>query len=48
MALGALDVIHLTMLTEPMAAEHGIDMGNWDTRATKVVTGYDRVMSLQV
>ena len=48
MTLDALDSIQTEMLTEPMAKEQGIVMANWDLRATKLVTGYDRVVSLRV
>ena len=48
MTLDALDSIQTEMLTEPMAKEQGIVMANWDLRATKLVTGYDRVVSLCV
>ena len=48
LTLDALDTIQTTLLTSPMAKEQGIDMNNWDLRATKEVTGYDRVVSLRV
>ena len=48
MTLDALDNIQTAMMTEPMAKEQGIDMDKWDLRATKEVTGYDRVVSLRV
>ena len=48
LTLDALDTIQTTLLTSPMAKEQGIDMDNWDLRATKEVTGYDRVVSLRV
>ena len=48
MTLDALDSIQTEILTEPMAKEQGIVMANWDLRATKLVTGYDRVVSLRV
>jgi len=44
MTLDALDLLQNRMMTEPMAAEQGIDMNAWDLRATKIVTGYDRVV----
>ena len=46
--LDALDSIQTEMLTEPMAKEQGIVMANWDLRATKLVRGYDRVVTLRV
>ena len=45
MTLDALDSIQTEMLTKPMAKEQGIVMANWDLRATKLVTGYDRVVT---
>ena len=48
MTLDALDSIQTEMLTKPMAKEQGIVMANWDLRATKLVTGYDRVVALRV
>lgn len=48
MALDALDDIQERILTEPMAEEQGIPMGKWDLKATKVVTGYDRLVKLRV
>ena len=36
------------MLTEPIAKKQGIVMANSDLKATKLVTGYDRVVSLRV
>ena len=48
MTLDALDSIQTEMLTKPMAKEQGIVMANWDLRATKLVAGYDRVVSLRV
>lgn len=44
----AQDNIQTMQMTEPMAKEQGIVMDNFDLRATKVVTGYDRVLSLRV
>ena len=43
-----LAVIQTEMLTEPMAKKQGIVMVNWDLKATKLVTVYDRVVSLRV
>ena len=48
MTLDALDNVLTALMTEPMAREQGIYMDNWDLRATKEVTGYDRVVSLRV
>lgn len=49
MTLDAMDSTKTEMfLTEPMAKEQGVVMDNWDLRATKLVTGYDRVVSLRV
>jgi len=48
MTLGALDRILIVLVTEPMAKEQGVVMDDWDLRATKAVTGYDRVVSLRV
>ena len=44
MTLDALDLLQNRMMTEPMAAEQGINMDAWDLRATKTVTGYGRVV----
>ena len=43
MTLDALDLLQNRMMTEPMAAEQGIITNAWDLRATKIVTGYDRL-----
>ena len=44
MKLDALDLLQNMMMTEPMAAEQGIITNAWDLPATKIVTGYDRVV----
>ena len=43
-----LAVIQTEMLTEPVAKKQGIVMANSDLKATKLVTGYDRAVSLRV
>jgi len=45
--LDALDKIPTVLMTESMVKEQGIVMENLDLRVTKVVTGYDRVVSLR-
>ena len=43
-----LAVIQTEMLTELVAKKQGIVISNSDLKATKLVTGYDRVVSLRV
>ena len=48
MTLEALDDIQETNLTRPMAEEQNINMDAWDRKATKVVTGYSRILASRV
>ena len=48
MTLEALDDIQETNLTRPMAEEQNINLDAWDRKATKVVTGYSRILALRV
>ena len=45
MTLEALDDIQETNLTRPVAEEQNINMDAWDRKATKVVTGYSRILA---
>jgi len=47
LGINMLAVIQTEMLTEPMAKKQGIVMVNWDLKATKLVTVYDRVVPMR-
>lgn len=45
MTIDVLDDMQTKMLTGPMAGEQQMSIDSWDLRATKMVNGYNRVVS---